>query len=96
MIKIDGLPAKSELKNSQPKPTISSVTTPKKMIDLSKPSLVNEIVSKFNELPKLSNKNIITNKKEKCELTNQSELSVGKLVKLDGKLKKKVFSNSNL
>ena len=62
MIKIDGLPAKSELKNSQPKPTISSVTTPKKMIDLSKPSLVNEIVSKFNELPKLSNKNIITNK----------------------------------
>ena len=96
MIKIDGLPTKSESKNSQPKPTISSVTTPKKLIDLSKPSLVNEIVSKFNELPKLSNKNITTNRKEKCELTNQSELSVGKLVKLDGKLKKKEFSNINL
>ncbi len=91
MIKIDGLPAKSESKNSQSKPTISSVTSPKKLNDLSKPSLVNEMVSKFNELPKLSSKNVLTNKKEKCELTNQSELSVGKLVKLDGILKKKNF-----
>ena len=86
MIKIDGLTSKTESKSSiESKPILP--ITPNKLNDVPKLSIVNEIVSKFNELPKLSDRNIIVTKKENIktpELSNQLELSVGKLVKLDG------------
>jgi len=100
MIKCDGLP------NNESKIVKPSLINPNNLGEQPKTSLVNEIVSKFNELPKLSNlvpkkektplikneinevakiENNVVAKSENCQLANQADLLVGKLVKLDSK-----------
>ena len=96
MINIDALPNVCESKSTSLKlksgtlcmPENSQKNEPLKAVS----STVNKIISKFEELPSVSNNTVKPKiKKENSELTNQSELLVGKLIKLDSKIEIRLF-----
>ena len=81
LINIDEL--SNECEESKPKNgTLCTPTT----TESTKSSSVSEIILKFEEMPGSLNSSKPNVNKESGELVNQSELSVGKLIKLDSNI----------